>query len=232
MALRTSPEFPVHRSDKGTSRGYTDEDHPVARLGMAQLAKAVATYEETVYSLKDFLYNSGKEFVRALFNSNLFITGKVGIGELILDSLKDLITGLGESWQVRVIDIYTLTDLSRKARKAAQSKILVTIPVVEDYKALNKLISRALRRAMPVWFIGWPSLIGKHLLVSFDAFFVAADIPDEEIAALVGITPLEKQHIDKMSEVKADALFVAAYPMPQLVINGRIAGSIVYLKVD
>lgn len=231
MASRTSSELPVWRPDKSASRLYTDKEHPLARPGMEDLAGAVAENGEEVHPLEDLLYRSGEEFVKSLLGANLFITGKVGMGELILDKLKGLVAGLEQDRQVRAVDIYTLTDLSQKARKTVQGKILVTLPIVEDCKALNKLVSRALRKAMPVWLIGWPSLIGKHLLVSFDAFFVAADIPEEELAPLVGVTPLENQHIERMNELKADALFVAAYPIPQLA-SGKTTCSIMYLMVD
>ena len=116
----------------------------------------------------------------------IFIYGKIWFYNAILEILQGTNWNISKEIQI-VHNAKMLTNSTQRSPKLR--KPVVILPSVHDQVELNKLVSKALETKRPVWFVGYPSTLSKHLLVSFQSFFVCS-ASDSEIDILRDVTEL------------------------------------------
>ncbi len=143
-----------------------------------------------------------------IFNSNIFILGRVGFFDRIIDALKISYPRLSKIKTIR-----TENELTRKlGKKAKKSEIgqlektkntgsaeisrkdeadlpFILLPTAHNQETLNRLITKALEANCHIWLIAIPSQIQPQLLLSFECFFLSPD-PVSELRIFQGITPI------------------------------------------
>ncbi len=121
-----------------------------------------------------------------------FFYGKVWFYNTVLEIL------LGPNWpthqSIQVIH-YEKGLSTETAGSRTKLKPLVVLPSVHDQISLNMLVSKALKTERPVWFIGYPSTLSKHLLVSFQSFFLCEASPIE-LEILSDVVQLSKLDLE------------------------------------
>lgn len=241
METKTSLDNPICRGDISTTKGLTDTRHPVFRGGLSSrsLSDFVSTIIEpkTYESFDNILKQT--EFIRILKLANIFVFGKVGFFEIIQEGLKS--TFLKEYPDTKFKVIRTLSDLKNKDRRPSSKVIekkagevndspLILMPTVKSRADFNEIVSAAFETKKLIWLIALPSQLEKHLLVSFDCFFLPI-APKEEIGLLSDITPLDQIDIDEVS--KADgviAILSTAYNIPNLNVIEKKFGTVIYIN--
>lgn len=200
-ANRTSSQNPVHFP----SPGNTEE--PKQDFSLRKLVKNV-------------------QFSKLLPEKNILILGKVGFFDLILTELK-------KSYQDKTGNkptiISTEKELDKLIEKEKDVKLpIILVPAVDSQNGLNRLLTRALALKAPVWLVALPSQIHKHLLLSFNWFFISSSTP-REIAVLANITPIANEDVDKLkADLHIAAIFAADQKIAKLGISERL-GTVVYI---
>ena len=129
----------------------------------------------------------GKQaFKDQMMRACIFIYGKIWFYNAILEILQGANWNTSKEIQI-VHNAKMLTNSTQRSPKLR--KPVVILPSVHDQVELNKLVSKALETKRPVWFVGYPSTLSKHLLVSFQSFFVC-NASKSEIDILKDVTEL------------------------------------------
>jgi hypothetical protein len=148
--------------------GGTKEDANIPTI--EDLSPDVNIFPKDPENLQSELYK--KEFQRSLWKVSVFIYGKVWFYNKILQIL------LGADWHKSktIYIVHSPKDLddviSMQLPEKEKKKPIIILPAVHDQNTLNLLVSRTLETGNPVWFIGYPSTLAKHLLASFECFFL------------------------------------------------------------
>ncbi len=144
------------------------------------------------------------EFKALIKKASTFLYGKAWFYNAVLEIL------LGIEWEKsKAIQIvHSAKELANPSQKTKSSgKPLLILPAVHDQVTLNILVSKALETKRPVWFVGYPSTLSKHLLVSFHSFFLC-DASRNEIEILSDVTELSSQDTDFLKMPKR-AVFIS-----------------------
>jgi len=169
--------------------------------------------ERALVPFKELMSN---EFRRALRRMNTFIYGKVGLYENLL------IQVFGKSWQQGRWSIL-IREEKQLEEVAILRKTLVLIPAVQDENKLNHLVAKAIRLGNPVWLVGYPSTIHKHLWANFSCFILTS-APESELRILrdvVGLTVVDIERLSLESRIPMKGLIVT--PTKIAYIRGRLA---------
>lgn len=113
--------------------------------------------------LADLLADS--DLCQHLLTSHTFLQGKAGLYESVLSQLMsavDITLDEVAHWQ-------TLAQLPQGERSVGMA---ILVPLAKSKIDLNHLVSSALSISKSVWLIAPPASIHKHLLMSFDNFFI------------------------------------------------------------
>jgi hypothetical protein len=109
---------------------------------------------------------------------SVFFYGKVWFYNEILKLLLN-----NEDWY-KSQEVHIVHSMKEVKNSAAKSDGIpkIILPSVHDQSSLNILVSKAFETGSPVWFVGYPSTLAKHLLVSFQCFFLCnTSIHEREI---------------------------------------------------
>lgn len=221
----------------GKNQNRADKRPFGSGLGLDRAEKAYAS--DAGVDLCTLLNEQG--FKSALTSSNVFIFGKVGFFDAILSCLSK--TCWSDCPQ-QFTCVRTETDLkkleSRRRARRAQSTLepeetsgkieipIVLMPSVENVDGLNRLITAAMKTCQKIWLVGLPSQIQRHLLLSFNCFFIAPG-PRTEIEIISTITPLTDEDVNNLTtRPNIKAIFASDFKL-SLGCADRL-GTVVYLK--
>lgn len=149
-------------------------------------------------------YFGEKKVKDRIKTTSVFFYGKVWFYNAVLEIL------LGPDWnkskEIQIVNHgRTLSTATQASKKAGRP--LVILPSVHDQDGLNRLVSKALETKRPVWFIGYPSTLSKHLLVSFQSFIVCA-ASNHESDILSDVAELSQQDMEFLKQQKS-AVFIS-----------------------
>ena len=165
--------------------------------------KACSVGEPLTTLLKD------EEFKRELLSLNVFIFGRVDFFEKILAQI------FGDAWRKKEVLVREIAHIEKVVRERNASGdneqgVLIVIPSVQDEEKLNQLVAEAMKVGAPVWLVGYPSTLRKHLWVNFSGF-ILCQAPVKEIQALqdiLGLTSLDLQILSSESPSQVHGLIV------------------------
>lgn len=140
-----------------------------------------------------------KTFLDELKTTSTFFYGKVWFYNAVLEFL--LGKKWGESKEVQIIH-YAKGFGKPTAQAKPNPKPLVILPAVHDQVSLNMLVSKALETERPVWFIGYPSTLSKHLLISFQSLFLCS-ASENELKILSDVAELSTQDTEFLKQPKS-----------------------------
>ena len=124
--------------------------------------------------------------------------------------------------------LHALADINLSTSEGEKGPLLV-VPLAENRDELNKIVSAAFEAARPVWLIGLPSQIEKHLLVLFDVFFLTK-ISSKEISLLVDLAIVSEADIQGIRE-NDNTIGIVAITRPFLLPErGKGLGFVAYIK--
>lgn len=148
--------------------------------------------------------------------SSIFIYGKIWFYNAILRKL------LGNDWsksrKYRVVhNIKDLQELQQvDERKKKYNGPVILIPSVQTQNELNELLSKSLETNLPVWFVGYPSTLQKHLLITFEYFFICF-VSEDEMRILQDVTEITDDDGSYLMELdKNKALLASATAFPEV----------------
>jgi hypothetical protein len=247
MSRLTDPlKNPIAR--KPFSRNQTDPIHrPIHRS--SQTLGRIDKDLESENGIPFSSLISNKSFQDLILKSNLFIFGKVGFFDFVIQALLS-------SFDYPTINsrkvIKTKADMQRHYKEAktvrnAESEQLsvkdeigssskneflspvILLPTEENQINLNKMVAEALNKKNPVWLVALPSQIQPHLLLSFNCFFIAPG-PKEEINILSDITPISSEDAKQMHSMGvAKAIFASDKLIPKIGLSNRL-GTVIYIN--
>jgi len=132
-----------------------------------------------------------KQFRHRLRKKNTFIYGKVGFFEPFL------VRVFGKNWQEGRWSV--LIKATEQLKEISASKrTLILIPAVQTGEEFNQLIAAALALQNPVWLVGYPSTVHRHLWANFSCF-ILSPAPEVEIRVLQDIVGLNSSEIGVLS---------------------------------
>jgi len=194
-----------------------------------------------------------------ILKSNVFIFGKVGFFDRIIKALSNLYK------EVSGKDIKTFrtnTDLGRLVRRKKgqvtaeeteqENEIetsedftspIILFPTSDSDEGLNQLLAKALEKKRPIWVVALPSQIKRHLLLSFNCFFLATGLPADrnedmktiqlpaDLNVISGITPAEPGDLEKLivKGSSIQSIFLSDTKIDNIGMPNRL-GTVVYIQ--
>lgn len=144
-----------------------------------------------------------REFKHSIRHLNTFMYGKIGLFEHFLLQVfgKNWKTG---RWSELIREEKQLSNLS------TTKKALILIPAVQNEDGFNRLVAKAMSLGRPVWLIGYPSTIHKHLWANFSCFILspAPKVELEILRDVLGLTTTDLNILSLESRAPGKNLIV------------------------
>lgn len=145
------------------------------------------------YTLTELL--SDRYLVNILLSSNIFIFGKVGFLDLVIEALRSLYKKKGKKVLETVRTQVEITALTTENLAVP----FILVPAAKNKEGVSEIVASAFSIKRPIWLGALPSQIEKQILLSFDCFFISPG-PKFEISYLCDLLGLKNEHREAISD--------------------------------
>ena len=142
----------------------------------------------------------GPPALKPLFRRlNTFVYAKAGLYEVALRHI------LGTKWRDGRYSVLVQTEGAIEALQKSDKRTLVVLPVVESDGQFNRLVTLALSVGNPVWVVGYPTILRRHLWMHFRGFIIF-QAPQRELSALRGVITLSQRQISSLTPESGEGI--------------------------
>jgi hypothetical protein len=236
--------FSHHKKDTGGNSDGDAADETQILLSKKSLdrASSFAYQQDKIVELDSLFLNN--EIKTVLLNSNVFIFGKIGFFDLIISALSNIHK---ESRGKAIKLIKTEKEMITYSRSRKHNKMnsrmekelrqeprdnlspIIIFPTADSDESLNQFLAAAFTLKNPLWVVALPSQLKRHLLLSFNCFFLTQGA-DEDFDVLSGITPAINDDLNKLKEsTEIRAIFISDKKISDIGISNRL-GTVIYIN--